>query len=510
MASCYKNILISFSSSGDLYEAIVTNNASLYYFLVHELISESQEYREMRQQYGNALTDQLLIKTMIVFQQQVKFNKLEFQIGSGRISVNKNPSDLIGYLKSLLRVIVETGQHNRNYKHFIEFETRLINGEGFRKLYDLKQSVMNALNSFGCRDSLDGEELFHEALLIFRKKLIDNEIGLFYTGGDAKIQDWQVFNRKFYQYSRLSTFITGIAKNLFNNKLRTAEFKQAKNKGPDITELNICEMSENESENPVMMMFVYYRSEVEERKLRSVISLLQYDCGFEDNDIRKLLGLNNARIHSSRLRAHFTDWYYLNLKRLPEFIDETEEYFRCRELKKEKLNLKIRNLDWYRRNQISQPDLTIFKEEFRSQQEFNKLFRIFSRVFYLSGIGKPSTLVGQPDEKSTRKSLELLRKKLFELSGIHVILYMLYYGSDETEESIVNLIRSLRNELFDQKNDFIEAYHSLDQMLSSNDENRTVLSDILYQLNNSLFEQLLNEPDFFKPILDNETVQNTF
>jgi hypothetical protein len=512
MAYCYKNILKSFSSSEGLREAIVTNDASFYYLLVQEVIIESQEYKEMRNQYGCALADQMLTKTLIVFRQLVKFNKLEFQIGSGRINVNKNPSDLIGNLNSLLRVIDETGQHNTNYKHFIEFETRLINGEGFRKLYDLKRYVINALTSFGCKDSLDGEELFHEALLIFRKKLKDNDIGLFFTGENAKIQDWQVYNRKFYQYSRLSTFIIGIAKNLFMNKIRTAEYKQTKSKGPDISELNISEISniEMESDNPVMMMFVYYRSEVEERKLRSVISLLQYDCGFEDNDIRKILGLNNARIHSSRLRAHFIDWYYLNLKRLPEFIDETEGYFRSREQKKEKLNLKIRNLDWYLKNQISQPDLTVFKEEFRSHQEFYRLFRIFRNVFYLSGIGKPSTLVGLPDEKSTRKSLELFRKKLFELSGIQVTLFMLYYSTDETEESIVNLIRCLINELCEQKSDVNDVYRLTDKMLFYNDEDKAELCNILYQTNNSLFEQLLKEPDFFKPIHDNETAQNAF
>jgi hypothetical protein len=119
-------------------------------------------------------------------------------------------------------------------------------------------------------------------------------------------------------------------------------------------------------------------------------------------------------------------------------------------------------------------------------------------------------LVGLPDEKSTRKSLELFRKKLFELSGIQVTLFMLYYSTDETEESIVNLIRCLINELCEQKSDVNDVYRLTDKMLFYNDEDKAELCNILYQTNNSLFEQLLKEPDFFKPIHDNETAQNAF
>jgi len=495
-----------FNSGDDLMNAIVSNNMIVYYYLSQLIIGCSIDYRNMETKEGKKIADQLLADTLMVFRRQIKFKKIELHIQGEKVQVNKDNHELYDHLASLFVIIVETSNVNPAHEQNREFEMKLTGGQGFGKLYDLKESIMNTLHTFGCKDQQDKEEIFNECLLVFWKKLTLGEIGIYFSGDRNKLDNCRVYNLTFYQNSKLNTFLTGISKNLFLNKTRSSDYQVFRNKSTELTDQDELIPVNRESDSPALILFLFYRNRIEERKLRTIISLLQYDCNLDDKEVRQLIGINNARIHSSRLRTHFSEWYYQNIHRIPELLDAAQDYLVKRESKKEKLNVKIRTIDLYRRDLLNYLDLNIFKEEFHTIPEFKQYYRIFKYVFYFIAVGKPSALSGLPDEKLMRKLMEIYKAELYALPQFRAILLLLYYGSDEPGEIIISLLKNLLQELL-QQNPPDESIGELTNQLRENIpvDDSSLINEI-YTTNKSLFHRFSAEKNFNKMIYENEPV----
>jgi hypothetical protein len=503
----YKKILNNFSSEKDFVEAIIANNTMVYYYLAQIIMHRNTDYRTLEKKEGKNPAGQILTDSLIVFRRQVKHEKIGIAIKGKKIFIkNKSGSELSDYLITLFLLIYETSNLNPAHQQSEEFEKKLINGKGFERLYELKNSIQSTLRNFGCHQQQDQEDIFQESLLVFWKKIINREFGIYFSGTKDNIEHCQVYNSKYYQNSKLNTFLTGIARNLFLNRTRSAEYKTSSDLEPDIVLEKKYEILEMENESPVLLMFYYYRYFVEKRKIRAIISLLQHDCNLEEKEIRNLLGINNARIHSSRLKAHFYQWYDQNQNKSQEIADSSNEYFTEREFKNEKLNEKIRTIDLYHRNQDNHIDLDIYQEEFHTLSELTQYGLIFKQTFYFTSIGKYSALTGLPDEELLRESMASYKRELYRLQNIQVIFFLLFYGSDEPDEVLIELIKNLYSELMESGQsqglktvltEQIEEYESLDP---------TLLTKELYQTNCLLFDILSRENSFTKLTTQNETL----
>jgi len=494
MNSVCQRIVNDFGNDNNLSDAILTNNKLIYYYLSQIIMLGSNYYSDIESLNGKTAADQLLIDSLIIFRRQIKYKKIRIQYEKKRIIVN-NRIELSEYLRNLFILLIETGPLNSFYQQSLEFEKKLITGNGFQKIYELKRPVLNTLHECGCKQIDEQEEIFHESLILFWKKLINSELGVYVTGNFKKLDNFRVYNRMFYQNSKLSTFLTGIAKNLFFNKLKKAGYNVYKDNTTEITDRNDEEQVTNETDNSVLLQFLYYRNFVEPRKIRAMISILQYDCNLEDKEVRMLIGINNARIHSSRLRAHFYEWHRQNSNNIQAFLDIANDYFIKRNLKIDTLNKKIRTIDLYQRNIIKTVELNFFREEFRAIPDYTKYHQVFKYVLYFTTMGKFSALSGLPDEKVLRALMQTYKTELFKLPGYQVILLLLFYGSDEPEEVILTLINSLRTELSDPgqdglANDFTHRLGDFDLRDS------TGLTNEIYKSNCTLFNSFSNEKSF--------------
>ncbi len=504
MNSFYQKICREYQSGDELMKAIVLNKASVYYYLTEVIMLGSSSYRNIGSKSGTTLADSLLTETLLAFRRQIKFSKIELNIQNGKVLVSSDKQPLQEYLSDLYLLVSETSPANPSHPRMLEFEQKLINGQGFYRVNSLKESILRALYTFGCRDEQDREEIYNESLLIFWKKLSSREVGIYFSGEFSKPENLRVFNRRFYQNSKLGTYLSGIARNIFLNRTRSPEFQVSKNKTAELNEQDSPVTAENEDDTPAVFLFLYYRNQVEDRKLRSLVSLLQYDCNLEDKEVCLLMGINNARIHSSRLRARFAEWYRLNIRKIPELLDDAHDYLAQRETKKELLNLKIRTVECYRLDSLKYIDLKVFKEEFRTVPEFRQYYKIFRYLFYLSGVGKPSALSGLPDEKSMRILLETYKEELYNLPSFQAILILLFYGSDEPAESLIRLMKSLEQESVQQDSDPGNAPDLIRQIRESAPEDEASLTNELYSTNTTLFRQISAEKNFINIISGNE------
>jgi hypothetical protein len=488
------NILNDFSGETVLMNAIVTNNAMIYTYLSEILIHENSSFKDVEHREGKAVTDQALIDVLTIFRRQVKYGKINIQCRSKQITVN-NRVELSAYLKSLFVLIVATGPSNPLHPDARELEEKLIKGIGFQQLYDFKRSVLNSLYGFGCLEPDDQEEIFHESLIVFWKKLINRELGIYLTGNASKPDHFRVYNRRFFQESKAITFITGIAKNLFFNKIKRADYKNY-----DVSKSQVSGHEEQEmpgeTENPVIIQFLYYRNFVEQRKLRTIVSILQYDCNLEDNEVKMLIGINNARIHSSRLRTHFFEWYRENKDRLPFVHDLAREYFIRRDLKSEALNKKARTIDYYQRNIIKTFDLGIFREEFRTLPEYTRNYQVFKYVLYFTAMGKYSALKGLPNEKIMRLLMQSYKQGLFSLPKYQIMLILLFYGSDEPGEVLVDLLNAFHSEKYDPVSPDESGREQAVQPDFFNFRDKDGLTNEIYHSNCNLFSHFSDEKSF--------------
>jgi hypothetical protein len=510
MNQVYKEILKAFGSDEEIMKAIVTNNMLIYYYISKIIILNSPDYREIESGKGKIAADQVLTECIIIFRRQVKYQKAEIHSTRENLLVGKNNADLTDYLNNLLHLVIDSGSYNPGYQQSQEYEKRLINGHGFQKLYELKEIVEHTLHSCGCDDRQDKEEIFSESLIVFWKKLQNSEVSLYFTGSQTSLDKCRVFNRKFYQDSKLGTYLTGIAKNLFFNRTRSSDYKAVKNNTVEITEIGDADALNRENDNAVLLMFLYYRNFIESRKLRTIISLLQYDCNLEDKEVQKLIGINNTRIHSSRLRNHFYEWYSQNLSKLPVILDSSNEYYTQRDSKKEKLNIKIRTVDLFQKNNLKAVDLSKFLEEFNTVEEFHLFHKIFKYVIYFSSIGKPSALTGLPDEKLLRNMMEIYKNEIFKLTNYQAILLLLFYASDEPGEIIVYLLNHLHIELKEMDQHSESSLNLLQQLERYAPHDRTGLTKELYKSNRILFDNLTQEGNFNTLINTNENIPSAF
>ncbi len=510
MSTYYTKICEEFNSGDELMKAIVLNKAVIYYCLAQALVQHNESYKAVESDKGKNTADHLLADTLTVLRRQVKYNKLELRIQDGRVLVNKQTPDLFEYLSGLYSLVTDTSPVNPRYQENLEFEARLVNGQGFRKIYPLKESILAALHTFGCKDQQDKEDIFDESLLVFWKKLTQGEIGVYFSGNSQKLENCRVYNRKFYQNSKLSTFLNGISKNIFLNKTRTTGYQEFRNNNIELQGQEDLLPADTATETPALTLFLYYRHQVEERKLRTMVSILQYDCNLEDKEVRQLTGITNTRIHSSRLRAHFSEWYYRNIHHVPELLDVAHEYLLQRELKQKKLNEKIRVIDLHRRGSLNYLDIRVFKEEFRTIPEFRQYNCIFKYEFYFTTVGKPSALTGLPDEKRMRSLMELYKEGLYRLPNYQAILFLLFYGSDEPSTIILSLLATLKQEL-QQLSTPGEGSPELKRLLQQAfpaDENELISE--LYKTNRELFDRFTTENDFVQMIEENEHAQGVF
>jgi hypothetical protein len=447
---------------------------------------------------------------LLAFRRQVKGDKIALRFEGETIFTSRENLELAGHLAKLFAIVVDTSPVNPAYRLSRELEKQLSDGQGFREIYQLKGPVLNALHTFGCRDLDDREEIFHESLIVFWKKVREGEVGIYFSAESLNPEHCRVFSPAFYQNSKLSTYLTGIAKNIFLNKTRASDYQVSRNSIAESIEPDALNQVATEVETPALILFLFFRIMVENRKLRTLISLLQYDCNLEDKEVRQLIGINNARIHSCRLRNRFFEWYSGNICRIPELLDAAHDYLEGRELKKQTLNLKIRAIDMYCRDSQSSLDMSVFKEEFRTVTEFMQLHLLFKYVFYFSSVGKPSALNGLPDEKNLRTLMGIYKEKLFGLPQYRAILFLLYYGSDEPDYALVELMKGLGTELHELASTDGGAKELARQLQENAPENVSLFGDEMYKTNKALLVQLNGENDFLKMICENETVQATF
>jgi hypothetical protein len=508
MNAYYKQILKDFKTAEDLVKAILANNNMMYYYLSQILILNSSAYKAIESKDGKTAANRVLTDSLVLLRRQVKHQKIGFDIHGERIFItNKSKTELSEYLFNLFLLIIDTSITNPAFNQSLEFEKKLVEGKGFQKLYELKDSVASILHQFGCKIQQDKEDIFNECLLVFWKKLKAGEIGIYFTGDPTKLDNCRIFNREFYQNSKLSTFLTGIARNLFMNRTRTSDYETFKNTSAELTGLDEFSPAYKASDNPAIQMFYYFRSQIEERRMRSVVSLLQHDCGLEEKEICGLIGISNARIHSCRLRNRFYEWYERNLPDLQKLLDKANSYFTGREEKNLQLNKKIQTIDLYRRNSINHIDLNLYKEEFHSVPEFTQNHRIFKNVFYLTTVGKSSGLSGLPDEALMRELMTIYKDKLYKLPGYRTIPFLIFYGSDEPAETIITLLKNLYSELMSDTHN-VESLNELTAHAKDFiPENETGLTNEIYKTNQSLFDIFTNEKSFINMINENENPQ---
>jgi DNA-directed RNA polymerase specialized sigma24 family protein len=463
----------------------------------------STTYEALEKKEGKAIAGQILTDTLIAFRRLLKYKKFDIKLTKGKLYIkNKAQVELSEYLIHLFLLIFNTGKSNPAYTKSREFEKKLMDGQGFTDLYELKEPILKTLYNFGCKQQQDREDIFQESLLKFWEKLINSELGVYFTGDTDRLDNCYVYNCKFYQNSKIHTFLTGICKNLFMNRTRTTDFNLTSTETLELPERGSDDQLNLENESPTFLKFLYYRNFVEQRTLRAVISVLQHDCNLEEKEVCTLIGINNARIHSCRLKNHFYEWYGQN-KNL-EIADKANDYFIKREAKKEKLNKKIRTIDLYHRKHVNHIDLETYKEEFRTIPEFTRYNPIFRYVFYFTSVGKFSALTGLPDSGEMKKLMGSFKNELNKLYNYRQILLLLFYGSNEPEEIILTLLKNLYSELAVTD---INADSNFIQQLGENLlQNKEVMVEELYETNHILFTNFSVEENFLNLITRNETL----
>jgi hypothetical protein len=496
MKSYYQEILNAFHDDEGIKTAVLSNNTLIYKYLSWIIMQNSTQYRSVSIKEGTKKADELLMDTLVIFRRKLSKNKLELLTHKERIYINNNRTELVEFLLSLFFLIYEISDLNAANIHSGEFEASLKRGRSFQKLFELKTMVFSTLHEAGCKIQQDKEDIFSESLVIFWKKILDGEIGIYFSGKPDNMDHCHAYNRKLYQNSKMSTYLSGIAKNIFLNRTRTAEFRMLKSDAEALQEKSDRDLFTDEGVNQVETMFLYYRNFVEPRKLRTAISLLQYDCNLEDKEVRELIGINNARIHSSRQRAHFSEWYDQNLNNIPAILDASHDYFSRRETRKTRLNEKIRTIDLFGRNKINHVDLGKFREEFRSNLEFNQFHQVFKNAYYLVSTGKPSGLSGLPDEKTLRTMMDDFKTVMFRLPNFQSILFWLFYGAEEPDETIIDLFKGLHPELAELEQDSVVLKRLISQLNEHLPADQAELTDDVYASNSNLFTHLSTENNF--------------
>lgn len=481
----------------------------MYYYITEMILSTSSIYRSIETREGKETALRLLTESMVIFRRQVKYDKISLSVIKETIYTDKNKTELIHHLEQLLSLNYEISNYAEGAGSSGEFERKLINGQGYHKILKLKGAIIKSLYNFGCKNEEDKEEIFNESLIVFWQKLMKNEIGFFISGKADKADNYHVYNKSFYQNSKLSTYLTGIAKNIFLNRIKS--YKISEPVPDNLPSVEFSDPAVHPSENPLLFMFLYYRAFMEPRKLRTVISILQYDCNLEDKEVRQVLGINNARIHSCRLRNNFHEWYSKNRENTHFFFDKATVYLNDRESKTNRLNEKIRAIASFRQSaMIWKVDLGIFREEFRNIDDFKKFHQVFRYLFYLSYTGKPSSLAGLPDEKLLRRLMDIFKYGLFGLPGLKSLVFLFYYGSDEPGNAIINILKDLRNELAEADQYQEGASHLAGQLDKETPFSEPDLSNKIYETNCRLFSHFTSEKEFINLISQNETSQRAF
>jgi len=495
MKTFYQEILNEFHDDEGIKSAVLSNNALIYKYLSWMIMYNSTQYNSVSQKENSRAADQLLMDSLIIFRRQVKHDLAGFICRKGKIYIG-HKGDLADYLVDLFSLVLEISPGNPFYQASENFARDLARGRGFERLERLNGKINSTLHETGCRNPEDKQDILNECLVIFWKKLLEGEIGFYFTGQPDNPEYCSVYNRKFYRHSKLSTYLSGIAKNIFLNMTRTAEYRAMKSDASMIPEKVEVDPLMDQEEGHIETLFIYYRNFIEPRKLRTVISLLQYDCRLEDKEVRHLTGLNNARIHSSRQRAHFMEWYEQNLENAPAIFDTSHDYFLRRENKKSRINEKIRTIDQFERNRINHVDLHKFWEEFRSNPEFDRFHRVFRQAYYLASTGKPSGLSGLPDEKNLRAMMDEYKEVIFSLQNYRAILFLLFYGADEPDETILSLLKGLHPELVETGQDSDQLKNLVSQLEEHQPANAEELADEVYASNNRLFSLLASRGNF--------------
>lgn len=498
MDSMYQNLCKEYPAGSDFMEAVRLNKAQVYYILSRLIIQNCAHFRMLNKQQGPKAADQVLTAILMAFHRQVKERKVEISIRSNGVSVNRENQDLLAYLSGLFQLGWEVSPFHSQYSPDREIENKLIQGQGFSKLLVFRDMISHTLQVLGCRDSQDREEIFDESLLIFWKKISSGEIGICSSGRSGDIASYRVFHRKLLLCSKLSTFLTGISRNLFMNRTRTAAFQNNINTVSDLPEQEAESPMSAEFESPAFMLYLYYRTHIDERGLRALISILQYDCSLEDKEVKQLLGIQNARIHSCRLRAGFAEWYSRNLPKVPELLDSAQEYLSRRQAKTQFLNCKISCIDLYRRSSLPYLDLSCFREEFRSIPEFRQYHLLFLTLFYFVSTGKASSLTGLPDETRLRQQMQSYKEVILGRGAGKALLFLLYYGSDEPSDIIRHLLESLikEPEVNQGNQNTPGSSKGIAEWIPADN---TSLTDLLYTINRTYFEDLRIKPAFIKP-----------
>lgn len=507
MVKSYQKIIENFNDASEIKEAIISNNEKMYYYLAQFLIL-SNIFKKFEKKHGTTNAKKFTSATLIALQRIVKDSNSNLILQRDKLFIvfdgSKTNIELFEYLKKIFFLMPEIGSINSTFNDSKEFEDKLRNGQGIKKLYNLQDIVFSTLSKYGCKIREDKEEIFNEALIVFWKKITNREVGIYFTNKNLKLNYCYVYNRKFYHTSLLSTYIAGIAKNIFLNRTKTVEFEVSKNKTSEIKDSDYFEDDKNDFNDSILLLFMFYRIFIEKRKIRVITSLLQYECQLEDKEVKHILGINNARYHSCRLRSHFNQWYNQNLINVPDLLDEAQDYLSRRELKSNHLNKKIRTINLYQRNLINNIDLNDYSEEFQSETDFSQYYLIFKYIFYFTNNGRASMFAGLPDEEALRKLMKIYKTRLFELYKVQVLTYLLYYGSYEPNDVISSLINKLLGELkeLNQKEELNDDLTS--QLIKFNSSDIDGLYKEIYNTNCNLFDGLSNEDKFINIINDNE------
>lgn len=506
MNSVYRKLLDKFGTEKEIMEAILTNHPLIYYLLSRLAVVECESYKQLERRDSRTAADRTLSECLVIFRRQIKFGKADILIKGDSIMVGKNRTGLAEFLNELIQLVFETSPLNPMHEFAADYQHKLIKGQGYQSLYQLKNLVEQTLHTSGCTRQEDKEDIFNESLLVLWKKLQQGEAGIYFTNNMKSIDHCRIYNRTLYQQSKIGTFLAGISRNIFMNLTRNPEYVASRNYSCELDPETLNESAEPDPDNLVLLMFLFYRACIESRKLRSVISILQYDCNLEDKEVQRVLALNNTRIHSSRLRAHFYEWHSRHMTDIPSFLDASSSYFAQRDEKKEMINRKIRAIHLYERTSHTKMDLEMFREEFGSDTDFSRYYPVFKYMYYFISTGKSSSLAGLADEKSLREMMELFKKDLFSLPSFQTLCLLLFYGSDEPAGIITSLMQSLLTELDEPAQETSELTRHLSEFFSTGTAS---LSKEIYNANNSLFRTMTEDTPFIKHINTHETAQSS-
>lgn len=496
MKTYYQEILNAFHDDEEIKKAVLSHNALIYKYLTWIMMQNSLPYRSIKLKEGKETADRLLRDCLVIFRRQVNHDYYKILIKKEKIINGNSNSELVDHLVSLFKLMEEISPLNPFHEAAEKYEKEMVEGRGLLALELCRPLVYSALHKAGCTNQEDKEDIFTDARMIFWQKLKNNETGLFLTGQSNDISNCHVYNKSLFQNSKLCTFLAGISINLFLNLTRTSEFRISKKDLSHVPDTVSDDQVSEDNARQLKMLYNYYRNCVEPRKIRTIISMLQYDCDLEEKEVKGLLGINNARFHSSRLRENFVKWQKDPRNRQSAIIDASNEYLTKKESQDKKLNEKLLIIDRFERGQSNHVDLNKFREEFRSHNEFHKYRRLFMISYYLVSQGKASRFTGLLDEMELRMMMGSYKNIILELEHLQALLIFLFYAAEEPEESIIGLLLGLHSELprLDPKPDFLKKL--IDQMNDHVPSDPSQLADELYASNGNLF-MLMSEDNYF-------------